>query len=207
MEAVLDYLRDNPGPWTLVILFCAAALEYMVPPLPADTIILAGSLVVVAGAWRFTTVLAVVVAGGFAGSISHYVLGRYLVDDHGNIRGQRFVERLTGRGSMDRFVEAFRKYGAWVLVVNRMLPGVRAAVFLAAGASRLPPVRTLVLGLVSNVLWSLLILGAGVLIGGNLALLETMLGRYQTAAAVVLALIVIGFVIHRRRARRSGTTA
>lgn len=193
----------NPGGWSLVILFAAAALEYMVPPLPADSIVLAGSLLVVAGTWSFGSVALVVIAGGLLGSAVHYFIGRALVADDGRLRGGRWLERLTGRGSIERFFEVFRERGIWVIAINRMFPGIRAGVFLAAGAARLPVVTTLLLGLVSNVIWSCAILGVGVLIGGNLSKLEALLGVYKGVALAVVVVAIIGFALlsWRRKTR------
>jgi membrane protein DedA with SNARE-associated domain len=200
LQEVLDFIRANPGAWSLVIVGLAAALEYLVPPLPADSVVLAGSLLVVAGAWSFSTVAGVVIFGGLLGSIGHYVLGRALLTPEGELRGSRVVDRLVGPGAFEGFFELFRKHGLWVLAINRMLPGVRAAVFLAAGAARLPALPVLLLGLVSNVLWSLLILGGGVWIGGNLEKVERALGVYQSVAlGVVVVGVVIAVVVVRRR--------
>src|SRR5688572_23828011 len=131
MESVIEFVRENHGAWTLVVLFFAAALEYMVPPLPADSVVLAGSLLVVADAWSFPSVFVVAVAGGFCGSLIHYALGRALRTEEGGIRGQRWMEKLTGKGSFDRFVHRFRRHGVWVIAINRAFPGIRSVTFIA----------------------------------------------------------------------------
>ncbi len=199
---MLELIRADIGVWSLVILFAAAALEYMVPPLPADSVVLSGSLVVLSGAFPFAVVAGSVIVGGFLGALSHYALGRWLVTPDGSIRGRDTIERLTGRGSLDRFTAAFRRFGIWVIAVNRMFPGIRGGVFLAAGVSRLPVVPVMLLGLVSNVLWSLAILGVGVMIGGNLEKLQAWLDVYKTAAASVLGLALLGWFAWRFWKRR-----
>ena len=200
MEAALELIRENPGGLTLVVLCVASALEYLVPPFPADLLIVAGALLVVAGQWSFPAVLAAVVAGGFAGSALSYWIGHKLVDDRGSLRGGRLLERLTGRGSIDRFFEAFRRYGLWVIAINRALPGIRAATFLAAGAARLPVAKTLLLGLVSSLLWSSALLTLGVLLGDNWEKIEEVLGVYQMVGFGLLA--AIGLLVWRLRRRR-----
>ncbi len=203
METALELIRGNPGGWTLVILVVASALEYLVPPFPADLLIVAGALLVIAGQWSFPAVLAAVVGGGFLGSAISYWIGHLLVDARGSLRGGRLLERLTGRGSIDRFFEAFRKYGLWVIAINRALPGIRAATFLAAGAARLPIMKTLLLGLVSSVLWSSALLTLGVLLGDNWEKIEQVLGVYQTVGFGLLA--AIGLLAWRLRRRRPQT--
>lgn len=203
MEDVLQFLRESQGVWPLVVLFAAAALEYMLPFLPGDSVVLAGSLLVVAGTWPFWLVAAVAIAGGFVGSLSHYLLGRWLVDPSGSLRGGRFIERVSGKGSLDRFFVAFRRYGMWVMAVNRAFPGVRAVAFLAAGAAKLPLVKTLFYGLISNVAWSLLLLSAGVAVGGNWEKIKAALGVYEWVVLALLVLAAVTYVvIRKKRARR-----
>lgn len=199
MEAALAFIRENPGGWSLALLCAAAAFEYLLPPFPADLLIVAGALLVVAGQWPFGAVLAVVVLGGFMGSALTYALGRMLVDERGSLRGGRTLERLTGKGSLDRFFAAFRRHGGWVIAVNRALPGIRAATFLAAGAAGLPVLRTLLLGLLSNVVWSSLLLGTGVLLGDNWEKIDRLLGVYQGVGFGLLALIAVAVWRLRRR--------
>ena len=204
MASVLDFIRENGGVGALAVLFTAAMLEVLLPPIPGDSIVLGGSLLVVAGAWSFPVVLSTAVAGGFVGSILHYQLGRALIGPDGSLRGGRFVERLGGSGALDRFFALFRRWGLWVIVANRALPGVRGVVFLAAGAARLSPWKTWAAGLVSNLAWSTGLLTLGVSVGGNWAKITEAFGVFQTwALALVVVLITVGLVarwwIRRRR--------
>jgi membrane protein DedA with SNARE-associated domain len=201
VEELLEYLRREAGPGALALVGIAAALEYLLPFLPGDSVVLAGSLLVIAGAWSYAAVAAVAIAGGFCGSLIHYTLGRLLVDEQGSLRGGRWIERILGHGRLDRFFEAFRKHGMWVIALNRALPGVRAATFLAAGAARMPPVKALAVGLMSNIAWSLFLLTAGVGVGGNWQKIERALGVYQGVAAAVLVMVVLAAWIWRRRRR------
>jgi len=204
MEQLLDLVRNYAGPWALVAIFVGAALEYMLPPLPADSVVLAGSLLVVSGQQSFLTVLAVAVAGGMTGAASHYLLGRALLHPDGHMRGTAWVERVAGKGSMERFFEAFRKYGMWVVVLNRAFPGVRAVTFLAAGAARLPLWSTMLAGFVSHLAWISAILWLGVSIGGSWEKIEAAFHVYEKGdytVAVVGLVAYVGYRLSRRRRR------
>ncbi len=179
MEEVLAFLRDSPTELALVLVFSAAALEYLLPPLPADSVVLASSLLVVAGSVSFPVIYVVVVAGGAAGAFAHYQIGRLALDGQGRLRVARGLERWIGADALPRFVAAFRRYGYWVLVLNRAFPGVRAVTFLAAGAARLPLGATMLAGLVSNLAWSLFLLGVGVQVGSEWELIERTFLEYQ----------------------------
>ncbi len=202
MESVLEFLRTNPGWWSLAVLFMAAALEYMLPPVPGDSICLAGSLLVVAGTWPFAVVAMVVITGGFVGSVSHFMLGQWLVGPTGELRGGRIIEKIAGHGRMDGFFKAFRKYGLWVLIVNRAFPGVRSVAFIAAGAARLNPAKTLGCGLISNIAFSLGLLTVGTTIGNNWEKISEVARVYQTGAMIVGLALVVTFIAVKWRSKR-----
>jgi len=205
MDEILAYLRESSGPGVLLVLFAAAALEYMLPFVPGDSIVLGGSLLVVSGAWSFPIVYATAVAGGFVGSVTHYVIGRYLVGPDGSIRASQRIERFLGKGSLEKFFAAFRKYGLWVIAINRGIPGIRSACFIAAGAARISPVRALGAGLVSNLLWSAGLLLMGVSIGGNWEKIQEAFGVYKWVAFGIAACLVITVLIVRRIKKRKKT--
>ncbi len=92
MELLLEWVRTHAGPWALLAIFGGAAAEYMVPPLPADSVVLAGALLVIAGHHSFLVVFAVAVAGGMCGAMSHYWLGRRFLAN-GKLADNRWVSR------------------------------------------------------------------------------------------------------------------
>jgi len=208
MEDILQVVRESPVDLALVIVFSAAALEYILPPLPADSVVLAGALLVVAGVAPFEVVYGVAVAGGAAGAFAHYQLGHVLADDAGHLRHHLgFAERWLGADALPRFFAAFRKHGYVVIALNRAFPGVRAVTFLAAGAARLPVLKVMAAGLVSNAAWTLLILSVGVEVGDDLEKIQRTFSVYQNAIYLVgglgLALFVAIKVWQRHRRARA----
>lgn len=205
MEELLHFVRDNHGPWTLFAVFAAAALEYLIPPLPADSVLLASSLLIIAGTQPFPLVAAVAIAGGATGAATHYGLGRLLSHPDGTFRGERWADLVFGKGRVDRFMAVFRRRGMWAIAVNRALPGVRAVTFFAAGVARLPLGKTMLFGLVSNIAWTLFILGLGTAVGGSAEKIEDAFSVYKTViyslgATAVVALVVIWWWRKRRAA-------
>lgn len=206
MNEVLEFLRSHPGWWGLLIIYAAAALEYLVPPLPADSVVLAGALLVVAGAQPFSTVFVVAVAGGATGALIHYGLGRWCTRPDGTLKGQRLFDRILGPGALPRFFEVFRKYGMWVIALNRAFPGVRAVTFFAAGAARLPLLRVMLAGSVANLGWTALILTVGVEVGGSWEKIEAAFAVYQKGvyAVAVSGAVVYGLYRWWKRRRAAG---
>lgn len=184
MEEVLAFLANSPPSYGLLAVFGAAAAEYLLPPLPADSVVLAGALLVVAGVAPFWAVYLAALLGSLLGATAHYFLGRAFADEHGHLRTARFLERMLGTKAMPRFFAAFRRYGMWVIAFNRAFPGIRAVTFLAAGAARLPYGRVMAAGLVSAAAWNALVLGIGLWVGNDW---EKIRATFDVYANVVFA--------------------
>jgi membrane protein DedA with SNARE-associated domain len=186
------------------ILFFATFVEYVFPPFPGDAVVLLGAWYAVQGELSWPLTFVSVTAGAIAGAwVDHRVgvaLGRRL-DARALRRGTLSVERLA------RFEASYRRWGAWLLVANRFMPGVRAFLFVAAGASGIPLRRVLLYGGISAALWNVVLLAAGGLVAENQAELLALSRRYTTGAvavgAAILALVLLGVVVRRRRAARA----
>ena len=203
MESVVEFIQMHPGWWGLAAVFGGAFLEYLLPPLPADTVVLAGALLVLAGVQTVWTVGFAAVAGGFLGCAAGYGLGRTLARPDGTLRGEQWMARIFGRGSVPRFVERFQRHGYWLILVNRAFPAVRSITFVAAGATQLNFGRTMLAGLVSHVAWVALILGVGVGVGGRWEKIREAFAVYQTAVygVAVGAALLAGLIWWIRRKR------
>ena len=88
-----------------------------------------------------------------------------------------------------RAQELMREKGAWLLVVNRFLPSLRAVVFLAAGASGVPLSRAMSLGVLSALVWNTLLVTVGFTIGDNAERIERFFVTYRNTALMVMGLV------------------
>jgi membrane protein DedA with SNARE-associated domain len=187
----VDSFIASVGPLAYLVLLLAAALEYVIPPLPGDTVVLLGGVYAVRGQQPWWGVFLAVVAGSVLGAALTYGFGRYLrarMDARPDDKPLLGItpERLAA------VQERVWRYGAWLLLFNRFMPGIRSLVFVAAGASHLPPVRTLVLGALSSAMHTAAVLALGAAVGGSLEKVELWVTRYQWAAAGAVALALLG---------------
>lgn len=190
------------GPWAPVVLFLATFVEHVFPPFPGDLLVVLGAWYAVRGELSWPLLLLSGTAGAVAGAwVDHRVgtwLGRRL-----DLRSAR--SRLLPTERLMAFEAAYRRWGLWLILFNRFLPGVRAFIFLAAGASGLPARRVVALGAVSALAWNSLLLAAGGLVAHNLEELVTLVDRYTRAAVAALAAAVVLLLVRalwRRRAAR-----
>ena len=89
-----------------------------------------------------------------------------------------------------RRVEAgYARWGAWFLLANRFLPGIRAFLFVGAGAARLPVGKVLLWGGISAAAWNALLLLVGAFLVKNLDEFVHLLQRYTVVAWAVMAVV------------------
>ncbi|HEY0096533.1 MAG TPA: VTT domain-containing protein, partial [Archangium sp.] len=199
MVEFLDNLISHIGLLGLLVLGLAAAVEYVVPPFPGDTITLLGGVYAVRGEHPWPLVFLVVVAGSVVGAFINYQVGRWLVGRFERKPGHVFFGITHAR--LEAVQSQMRHKGPWLLLANRFIPGVRGLIFVAAGAAHMPRSNALILGALSAMAHTCLVLALGAAVGGNLERLESLMWRYQRA---VLGLVVVGVlaVVVRALARR-----
>lgn len=197
----VDALIAAVGPTAFLVLGVAAALEYVIPPFPGDAIVLMGGIYAARGQQPWFWVLAVVTAGSMVGATLNYKLGQFL-----DRKFERRLERKAFWGisleKLHRVEQRMRERGSWLILFNRFIPGIRGAFFVAAGMSHMPLGKVLALGAVSSIAHSLLVLWAGIALGGNAERVGILLGHYQNAVIALFAIAGLGIALRWWMRRR-----
>jgi membrane protein DedA with SNARE-associated domain len=190
------------GPWAPAVLFMATFVEHVFPPFPGDLLVVLGAWYAVQGELSWPALLLYSTAGAVAGAWVDHRVGAWL-GHRLDLRSGR--SRLLPTERLAAFEAAYRRWGPWLIVLNRFMPGIRAFLFLAAGASGLPLRRVVVLGGLSALAWNTLLLLAGGLLARNLDELVSLVDRYMRVAGAVLAvaaLLLVARALWRRRQAR-----
>jgi membrane-associated protein len=190
------------GAWAPALLFAASFAEYVVPPVPGDLLVLLGAWYAVHGELSWAATFAAVTLGALAGAALDWRIGRALAP--------RLASRAAARGPLtaerlDRFERAYRRWGPALLVANRFLPGIRAFLFVAAGASGIPLRAVVLWGGLSAALWNAALLAAGAFLATRVEDLVRLFRQYTGVVWALLgavALIALLRLAWRRRPRR-----
>ncbi len=201
MVELFDTWVHRLGDLGYLVVGLAAMLEYLVPPLPGDTVLVLGGAYAVRGEQSLPGVFVAVTVGSVAGLSVHWWLGRALARKLERSEKLPFGlkhERLTALQA------SMKKRGDWILAVNRFIPSVRALVFIAAGASHIPYRRAAALGALSAAAWNILLLSVGYLVGGNAERLATFVRHWERTVFALLAVAAVALLLRwwlrRRRA-------
>jgi membrane protein DedA with SNARE-associated domain len=200
VQDLLNWLGTLPEYLLYAAIMVAAFAENIFPPLPADTVVALGAFVAArgngtaVGAWSATMV------GNIGGAMLMYALGRRF----GMPWLMRRFPRMFTAESSERMAEKFRKGGVVAIGISRFLPGVRAIVPPVAGAIGIGAVRAAIAMTVASGAWYAAVCWLAFRAGANAEVLLARIASQQKTvglvAAGIVALVVIVFVIKRKRA-------
>jgi len=199
MDAVLAWLGSLPPAALYVILAVVAATENFVPPIPADVIVAFGSFLAAREQRSPIPTIIAVVVGNVGGALAMFALGRRYGADW--IRRRM---RVMGEGAEQRVRHWYNRFGLPALFLSRFLPGVRAVVPPLAGAIRVPATGAIIAIATASTLWYATLAVLAYRLGSEWDRIASVIGEFQTGAAIVAASIValaaaMWWLLRRRR--------
>ena len=131
----LNVIRENPRGASAIIAIALAADVFL--PVPSSVVsTLAGTLL------GFAQGLAASFAGMSLGSILGYWFGA--------TAGRAVIEKTVSTKDLDRVADAQQRLGGWSVVLSRPIPVLAEASVIAAGITRMPFQRFLLLSSLAN---------------------------------------------------------
>ena len=185
---VADVIQASGYPGVALLMFA----ENLFPPIPSEVILPLAGFLVYQGELRFVPALVVATVGSLAGALVLYALGRW----GGRTLVLRYGRLLRVRESdLDRADAWFDRYGEAVVLLGRMVPGVRSLVSIPAGLAEMPVKRFVVLTVLGSGAWNTLLIGAGWQLGENWSRLSGVVGSVSNAVLAILAVAVVVLVM------------
>ncbi len=184
-----------------VLLALLILLENLFPPIPSELLLpLAGSRVA-SGDFDYFGAVAAATVGSVAGALILYAAGRLggrpLLLRYGRIL------RLDDR-RLDRADDWFDTHGSKLVLLGRMIPGVRSVVSVPAGLSEMPIGRFVALTALGSAAWNAVLIGAGWALGSRWREATELVESLDLWVYVgVVAAIAAAYGAHRIRRARS----
>jgi membrane protein DedA with SNARE-associated domain len=195
---VVRWLAELPPVLIYLTIGVGAALENVVPPVPADTFVLLGAFIAATGAADPLLVFLITWVANVASAIGVYALAhRY---------GKRFFATPVGHWllkpqQMQQVGRFYERWGTPAIFVSRFLPAFRALVPVFAGVTHMPLRRVFAPLAVASGMWYGALVYLGALAGRNWEAIVAFFERASTALlalALVLAVLVAAWWWHSR---------
>jgi membrane protein DedA with SNARE-associated domain len=182
MDRVLGFLLALPPLLVYVALGAGAALENIVPPVPADTFVLLGGFLAARGGPDPVLVFLATWGANVGSALWVFRIGL--------THGPRFFEHGFGRHLLnphqaERMRRFYARWGLPAIFLARFLPGLRAVVPGTAGLARLswwqvaPPMA------IASGIWYGALVWLGLTAGNNLDRIEALLDRVNLGLSLV----------------------
>lgn len=204
LDRFLDSLNSLPDVLIYFFLGLSAFVENVFPPIPGDTITAFGAFLVGTKRLHFFGVYFATTLGSLAGFMFLFWVG--------NLLGRRFfIERDYWFFKVEDIIRAekwFRKYGYFLVLLNRFFPGIRSVISITGGISKLRASKVAWLALISSCVWNLIWIAFGYMLGNNWETardkMSYFLVRYNIAILILLGLVVVCFVVKKTMKKAKG---
>ena len=165
-----------------------AAVENVIPAVPADTFVALGGFLSAFGPLDSRLIFAVTWSLNVGSALVMYRVGY----THGRpFFMQGWGQRVLKNHQMDRMTRFYERWGTWAIFWTRFLPGLRAVVPIFAGITqqRFGPVAVPLAA--ASAIWYSTLIWLGALTGYNLEVLSALLTRTSSVLAVVTVLALL----------------
>jgi membrane protein DedA with SNARE-associated domain len=129
-----------------------------------------------------------------------------------------WVARAGGRPLVDRFAKLLRidlvyierveeqclRWGAGVVLVGRVVPGIRTLVSIPAGLVRIPFPKFFAATFLGAYVWCTLLIGAGYMLGHEWMLISTYVKEHIPLVFSILGAAAVLYLIYKNRAALGG---
>ncbi|MBI5661333.1 MAG: DedA family protein [Ignavibacterium album] len=198
-EEILTRISELSPIWIYLTIFFFAFIENLFPPSPSDMVIVVGGSLVGASDLHFVPVLIFATGGSLVGFLTAFAIG-WQIDKRILHSGK--IKFLTIE-SVEKVENAFRKYGYFLIIANRFLPGTRAVISFFAGMSRLNVHYTVLLSAASALIWNSILISLGIVFGENIQKVDAFLSTYNqiviAATAVVIIFLIIRYFVKKSK--------
>lgn len=197
LDTVVAWLQQADPSSVYAVLFLSAYFENIIPPIPGDVPIALAGYLLAFDRITFSASLIFSTLGSVAGFMTVFLLSRFLGlklyaagQSEARHKFARSVHKLFPPSEMEVVRQKFSGHGYLAVVVNRFLFGSRAVICIVAGMLHLKVSLVLLASLVSSLLWNILLISGGYLLGSN----WDKIGQYAVFYSVPFTTLFVGLI-------------
>jgi membrane-associated protein len=193
LDAIMQSLRDLYDAWGYPVIFLGALLENTILLgflLPGGSLVMLGAVYAQQGTLALPLVLLAGWTGMVVGASFDYLLGRWGL--HALATRTHLLSRVSHK--LDRAEDYLNRYGMWTFLVAHFIGHIRSFVAITAGATRLPYRQFLLFEATAALVWNVLFVLGGYLLGSNIERLQQIMG---SVGLVIVALLFSAYAAYR----------
>ncbi|HEY9878206.1 MAG TPA: DedA family protein [Leptolyngbyaceae cyanobacterium] len=193
---------ESLGYWGIMALMF---LENVFPPIPSEVVMPLSGFAASRTDMQFGFVVAAGAIGSVVGTLPWYYIGKFVGEDKLMHWADRHGHWLAiSSKDIRKAVEWFRhRQGYWVVLLARMIPGIRTYISIPAGLSKMRLLPYLAYSLIGTTIWVTGLAIAGYFLGSHYDVVSNYIQPVSIAVIVILTVTSIGWIVHRKRQQRN----
>ena len=165
-------------------------------PFPSEIVLVPAGYLASKGDMDVSLILLASLMGSIGGALINYFGALYV--------GRKFLLRygkyiLISEETLDKMEDFFKKHGAISTFTGRLIPGIRQLISVPAGLSRMNLKVFIFYTSLGALIWSIILVALGYIIGENQELIKEYLSQIVTITLVCVALITAMYIYNHKR--------
>lgn len=162
--------------------------ENVFPPIPSEVVLPFAGFVAQRGSESVVLMILAATVGSVGGALIMYWIAAIIGDERLHAFTRRFGKWVQIREvDLTRAEEWFDRHATSAVLLGRCVPLIRSVVSIPAGFRRMKLVPYIAYTFMGSLVWNILLIGAGALLGDNWERVGSYVGVFQW---VVIALVV-----------------
>jgi len=176
--------------------------ENVFPPIPSEIVLPFAGFVAQRGSESVVIMILAATFGSVVGALIMYWIAAVIGDERLHAFTRKFGKWVQIREvDLTRAEEWFDRHATSAVLIGRCVPLIRSVVSIPAGFRRMKLVPYIAYTFAGSLVWNILLIGAGALLGDNWERVGSYVGVFQwVVIALVIAVIArFTFGVYRRR--------
>ena len=194
-------LKNTVASWGYPGIFGLMVLESSSLPIPSEIVLPFSGYLVSTGQLNFWETVLVATTAAIIGSLIDYYIGLKGVEA---LAKRRVLGRvLFSKDQLALASKWFDKYGAIIIFLARLIPGIRTLISFPAGAAKMPVARFLVFTVAGCLLWNSILIYVGYYLGSNWIEVAGISHYIIIAVIAAFVTLVVVYLVMRSRRRKA----
>jgi len=196
IHEIAQFITDQIFDMGYLGIFFLMLIESSFIPFPSEIVLVPAGYLASKGDMDISLILLSSLLGSISGALINYFGALYV--------GRKFLLRygkyiMISKQTLDKMEDFFKKHGAISTFTGRLIPGIRQLISIPAGLSKMNLKVFIFYTSLGAMIWSIILVALGYLIGENQELIKEYLSQIVTITLLLVALITAFYIYNHKR--------
>lgn len=188
---IAQFITDTIFEMGYIGIFLLMLIESSFIPFPSEIVLVPAGYLASKGDMDISLILLSSLIGSISGALINYFGALYV--------GRKFILRFgkyffISKETLDKMELFFAKHGAISTFTGRLIPGIRQLISIPAGLSRMNLKVFVFYTSLGALIWSIILVALGYIIGENQELINAYLSQIVTITLICVAIITVLYI-------------